>query len=347
MADSANAVTWENVSSKPASYTPASHASSATTYGVGTASNYGHVKLGATEQNGATATDGIVAPNGHTHSQYALSSTLAAVATSGSYNDLFNKPTITDTKNTVGSTNSTSKLFLVGATSQDTAPQSYSNTNVYAINGSLYATNFYENGNPLAGKYLGLHGTADMATTAKVATKAYNAVASQILYTNSYAIGGPVLGLGATLDDDDRLLLGTLPDLLNENLNTYTIDVDTLGEQSIELRANYALLRTYGQGGLHVSEGENSQSQIVAQSFLSANTSGYFAAMIGTTSNAGFVVGTGKDLNAQTVASLSGTSVTKYGIDSIIHKNITLTLPSTAGKIPSISYSNGVMTVNV
>lgn len=341
MADSANAVTWENVSSKPASYTPASHASSATTYGVGTASNYGHVKLGAAEQNGATATDGIVAPNGHTHSQYALSSTLAAVATSGSYNDLSNKPTITDTKNTVGSTNSTSKLFLVGATSQDTNPQSYSNTNVYATNGSLFATNFYENGNPLAGKYLALHGKADTATFAT------HAAASQILYTNSYAIGGPVLGIGATLDDDDHLLLGTLSDLLNENLNTYTIDVDTLGEQSIELRANYALLRTYGQGGLHVSDGESSQSQIVAQSFLSANTSKYFAAMVGTTSDAGFVVGTGKDLNAQTAASLSGTSVTKYGIDSIIYKNITLTLPSTAGKIPSISYSNGVMTVNV
>ena len=52
---------------------PTSHASSATTYGVGTSSNYGHVKLGAADQNGATAANGVVAPNGHTHSQYLLS----------------------------------------------------------------------------------------------------------------------------------------------------------------------------------------------------------------------------------------------------------------------------------
>lgn len=49
------------------------HASSATTYGVGTSTNYGHVKLGAANQNGATAADGVAAPNGHTHSQYLTS----------------------------------------------------------------------------------------------------------------------------------------------------------------------------------------------------------------------------------------------------------------------------------
>ena len=52
---------------------PNNHASSATTYGVGTSSNYGHMKLGAANQNGATAENGICAPNGHTHSQYLTS----------------------------------------------------------------------------------------------------------------------------------------------------------------------------------------------------------------------------------------------------------------------------------
>lgn len=63
--------------------TPTAHASSATTYGVGTSSNYGHVKLGAANQNGATAADGVAAPNGHTHSQYVTSSGVTSVATSG------------------------------------------------------------------------------------------------------------------------------------------------------------------------------------------------------------------------------------------------------------------------
>ena len=52
---------------------PNNHASSATTYGVGTSSNYGHMKLGSANQNGATAANGVCAPNGHTHSQYLTS----------------------------------------------------------------------------------------------------------------------------------------------------------------------------------------------------------------------------------------------------------------------------------
>lgn len=53
-----------------------------------------------------------------------------------------------DTKNTTGSTSSTSKLFLVGATEQSANPQTYSNANVYATNGALHASTF--NGYTLA-----------------------------------------------------------------------------------------------------------------------------------------------------------------------------------------------------
>ena len=48
----------------------------------------------------------------------------------------------TDTKNTAGSTNLTSKLYLVGAGSQADNPQTYSNVNVYEQNGVVYANQF-------------------------------------------------------------------------------------------------------------------------------------------------------------------------------------------------------------
>ena len=51
--------------------TPSSHASTATTYGIGTTSNYGHVKLATGDMNGATNTDGVAVSKNHTHSQYA------------------------------------------------------------------------------------------------------------------------------------------------------------------------------------------------------------------------------------------------------------------------------------
>lgn len=55
----------------------------------------------------------------------------------------------TDTgQSTAGATNSTSKLFLVGATSQAAGQTTYSNSSVYATNGALHATSF--NGYTLA-----------------------------------------------------------------------------------------------------------------------------------------------------------------------------------------------------
>lgn len=47
--------------------------------------------------------------------------------------------TDTDTKNTAGSTDTSSKIFLVGATSQAANPQTYSDNQVYATNGQLDA----------------------------------------------------------------------------------------------------------------------------------------------------------------------------------------------------------------
>ena len=119
-------------------------------------------------------------PSSHTHTASQVSG-LATVATSGSYNDLTNKPSIptipslslstsgsgnavtgisvsghtitvtkgnistTDTKNTAGSTNNTGKLYLIGAPSQAANPVTYSNSGVYTQNSAVYATNgFYE-----------------------------------------------------------------------------------------------------------------------------------------------------------------------------------------------------------
>ena len=47
------------------------------------------------------------------------------------------KKTIVDTKNTAGSTDSSSKLYLVGATSQADNPQTYSDDEVYTTSGVL------------------------------------------------------------------------------------------------------------------------------------------------------------------------------------------------------------------
>ena len=45
----------------------------------------------------------------------------------------------TDTKNTTGSTDSTEKLYLVGAKTQAANPQTYSNSKIYIQNNKLYS----------------------------------------------------------------------------------------------------------------------------------------------------------------------------------------------------------------
>ena len=48
----------------------------------------------------------------------------------------------TDTKNTAGSTDTSSKIFLIGATSQSTNPQTYSHDTAYVgTDGCLYSNN--------------------------------------------------------------------------------------------------------------------------------------------------------------------------------------------------------------
>jgi len=84
-------------------------------------------------------------------------SDMKTVAFSGDYQDLSNKPDIptktsdlvndsnfkttdNDTKNTAGSSNSPSKLFLIGATTQSSNPMTYSRDTVYTgIDGCLYS----------------------------------------------------------------------------------------------------------------------------------------------------------------------------------------------------------------
>lgn len=138
-----------------------------------------------------------------------------------------------------------------------------------------------------------------------------------------------------------------MPDLTEKTPATYEITDTDIGSGDVEFRSTIAQFSTNGLGGVHISDLTQSQSQLVVQSFLSNNASKYYAAVVGSASYAGFAVGTGKALDPYTAAPYSGSTVTLYGLDSIAHKGKTLNLPSTAGTIPTITYDDGVMTVNV
>lgn len=66
-------------------YAPISHASSATTYGVGTTSNYGHVKISNGDVDTVAHSNGLVAGMDHTHSSIMRSTSITLPATAGWY----------------------------------------------------------------------------------------------------------------------------------------------------------------------------------------------------------------------------------------------------------------------
>lgn len=116
---------------------------------------YTAAKVGSPEDltftipTGTTST--TVALGNHTHATSIATSsgtnqlTLAASTkyslTAGGTSYIFTTPP--DTKNTAGSTDTSSKIFLIGATSQAANPQTYSDNEVYVTSGVLQAKTLY------------------------------------------------------------------------------------------------------------------------------------------------------------------------------------------------------------
>lgn len=91
---------------------------------------------------GFTKNTGTVTTTGTMTSGHVVTSNGGTVIKDSGYTIAANVPSgavFTDTKNTTGSTDTSSKIFLVGAASQAANPQTYSDNQVYATNGQLDA----------------------------------------------------------------------------------------------------------------------------------------------------------------------------------------------------------------
>ena len=139
-AGTATSVPWSGVTGKPSSYTPSSHTHGnitnagavgttankpliTTTNGVITTGSFGTTANTFCQGNDSRLSDART-PTAHTHSASDITSGLATVATSGSYNDLSNKPTIPTVNNatlTIQKNGTTVKTFTANASSNVTA----------------------------------------------------------------------------------------------------------------------------------------------------------------------------------------------------------------------------------
>ena len=145
----------------------------------------------------ATATNGNVYLNHLEESTVKSTHNIAGSGATSVTSDASGNITIssTDTKNTAGTTNSTSKLFLAGATSQAANPQTYSNSSVYTTNGTMYATTFSGSGASLTNLNASKLSSGTIPTDRLPITGIYAVKGTQTAVTGSWTGTIPVAAL--------------------------------------------------------------------------------------------------------------------------------------------------------
>ena len=188
------------------------------------------------------------------------------------------KVTITtnDTKNTAGSTNTSSKIFLVGATSQAANPQTYSHDTAYVgTDGCLYSNNTKVSVNGHIHNYAGSSSAGGSATSA-VKLDSSAGSATQPVYFSS---GKPVActyTLGKSVPSDAKFTDTTYTSLKNPYALTIQGNGTTLTNGAYDGSAAKTVNITPANIGAAASSHTHSASNITAGTLggkVVANTS--------------------------------------------------------------------------
>ena len=111
---------------------------------------------------------------------------------------------IPDTKNTAGSTNSNSKIYLIGALTQSEYAQTYSNSDVYVQNGQIYA----DNGGNVIGRVL----TVEDINQDEILSDSSTTIPSQAVVKN-YIDANTYLNFQGIINDDSDLIFSKIGDV--------------------------------------------------------------------------------------------------------------------------------------
>lgn len=91
---------YQNGTKLDSLYAKLNHAGTTSTYGLGTTTNYGHVKINNGDVSTVAHSDGVVAGMNHTHSEYALASDIPSISNCVTYTKNTNVTVAGATKNT-------------------------------------------------------------------------------------------------------------------------------------------------------------------------------------------------------------------------------------------------------
>ena len=200
---------------------------------------------GALEGNASTATLATKATGdgqgNEIYSKYASSLTVSGTTLTlkAKNGDQLSQVTTQDTKNTAGSTQDTSKLYLIGAKSQAASAQTYSSSSVYVTDGTVTATTFSGS----------LSGNASTATLADKATGDSQGNEIYSKYASSLTVSGTTLTLKAK--NGDQLSQVTTQDTKNTAGSTQkATKIYIIGAES---QANNP--QTYSSSKVYITDG--------------------------------------------------------------------------------------------
>lgn len=172
----------------------------------------------------------------------------------------------TDTKNTTGSTDTSSKIFLIGATSQAANPQTYSQDTAYVgTDGCLYS-----GGTKVLTAHQDISGKADKSTTVSTVTWSNNKLTKTINGTTSDVVSAATI-LGNLTSSQVTTALGYTPASVNTTYDfespddsisfngrtvgsVVTVDMTVNGKVSTEgdtISGDYVNTADFSEGGVY------------------------------------------------------------------------------------------------
>ena len=271
--------------------------------------------------------------------------------------------TDTDTKNTAGSSDTASQIYLIGATSQSTYATTYSHDTVY-IDSSSRLTSIYKNTSVAiqntirldpTNQYI-LVGTGGIGTEPAMYAR-YGQ--SSIVWSNNggtttYTYAFPTKG-GTIALTSDIPSTSSFASLSGANEftgpNTFTTNVTVKGRNSLIAQGSTALNHTdYSFGKIvHTPDATKDAYTLTlpSKSGTIATTDDAFNPSVQVTSNFG-IKGTGYNLSQPNIidstsaalvlgGTADGSTTTTYKVGAIANKGVTLTLPTKAGTLATTS----------
>ena len=193
-----------------------------------------------------------------------------------------------NTLNTAGSTDTTSKIFLIGATSQGANPQTYSDSEIYVTNGTLYAVKTTEASGTANNKPAlivgGTDTTAHLELDANELMAKSNGTTTTALYLNNdgglvYANNKKVVRLTSDSEDGQIMIADGADGQIKSSGYTIVNTVPSASSTSATIPSSTAIWAAisgasgYGKTGTVTSVQVQATAPIVSSSSDAATTS--------------------------------------------------------------------------